>query len=50
MVSETKLIHGFPECKFLTEGFLSPFRFDRIRNGGGIIFMYRNYPSQTAKS
>ena len=41
MVSETKLDDSFPEDQFLTEGFHSPFRFDRNRNGGGIMLYVR---------
>ena len=36
MVSGTELDDSFPESQFLIEGFHSPFRFDRNRNGGGI--------------
>ena len=41
MVSETKLDDSFPEGQFLIEGFHSPFRFDRNRNGGGILLYVR---------
>ena len=37
MVSETKLDDRFPEGQFLIIGFHSQFRFDRNRNGGGIV-------------
>ena len=41
MVSETKLDGSFPEGQFLIEGFHSPFRFDRNRNGGEIMLYVR---------
>ena len=41
MVSETKLDDRFPEGQFLIKGFHSPFRFDRNRNGGGIMLNVR---------
>ena len=41
MVSEMKLDDSFPEGQFLMEGFHSPFRFDRNRNGGGIMLYVR---------
>ena len=41
MVSETKLDDSFPEGQFLIEGFHSRFRFDRNRNGGGILLYVR---------
>ena len=41
MVSETKLDDNFPEGQFLIKGFHSPFRFDRNRNGGGIMLYVR---------
>ena len=41
MVSETKLDGSFPEGQFLIEGFHSPFRFDRNKNGGGIMLYVR---------
>ena len=41
MVSKTKLDGSFPEGQFLIEGFHSPFRFDRNRNGGGILLYVR---------
>ena len=41
MVSETKLDDSYPEDQFLIEAFPSPFRFDRNRNGGGIMLYVR---------
>ena len=37
MVSQTKLDDSFSEGQFLIEGFHSPFRFGRNKNGGGIM-------------
>ena len=37
MVSEKKLDDSFPEGQFLIDGFHSPFRFDRSKNGGRIM-------------
>ena len=37
MVSETKLDDSFPVGQFLIDGFQQPFRFDRNKNGGGIL-------------
>ena len=41
MVSETKLDDSFPEDQFLIYSFHSPFRFDRKKNGGGIMLYVR---------
>ena len=41
MVSETKMVDSFPEGQFLVEGLHSPFRFDRNKNGGGIMLYVR---------
>ena len=41
MVSETKLDDSFPEGQFLFDGFHSPFRFDRSKNGGGTMLYVR---------
>ena len=41
MVSETKLDDSFPKGQFLIEGFHSPLRFDRNRNGGVIMLCVR---------
>ena len=37
MVTETKLDDSFPVSQFNVEGFSTPFRLDRNKNGGGII-------------
>ena len=34
---ESKLDSSFPTSQFLIEGYSNPFRFDRNRNGGGIL-------------
>ena len=43
MVTETKLDYSFPASQFNVEGFSTPFRLDRNKNGGGIIFYIRSY-------
>ena len=37
MVTETKLDDSFPASQFNIEGFSTPFRLDRNKNGGCII-------------
>ena len=37
IASKTKLDDSFPEALFLMEGFHSPLRFDRNRNGEGLM-------------
>ena len=37
MVPEEKLDDSFPVGQFLIDGFQQPFRFDRNKNGGGIL-------------
>ena len=39
MVSETKLDDSLTEGQFLIDGFHSPFRFDRNKNGRGIMLL-----------
>ena len=41
MISETKLDETFPAAQFLLQGFCMPSRFDRNRNGGGIMLYIR---------
>ena len=41
MISESKLDESFPQGQFLIDGFHTPFRFDRNRNGGGILLFVR---------
>ena len=42
MISESKLDDSFPDSQFLIEGFGKPFRLDRNRNGGGIMWFIRS--------
>ena len=37
MISETKFDNSFPGVKFFTEGYHTPFRFDRNGISGGIL-------------
>lgn len=41
MISETKLDNTFPISEFLIEGFSTPYRLDRNKNGGGIMLYVR---------
>jgi hypothetical protein len=41
MISETKLDSTFPVGQFVINGFSTPFRLDRNRNGGGIMLYVR---------
>ena len=41
MTSETKLDETFPAAQFSLQGFCDPYRFDRNRNGGGIMLYIR---------
>ena len=41
MISETKLDEIFPAAQFSLQGFCDPYRFDRNRNGGGIMLYIR---------
>ena len=40
-IAETKIDDTFPTSQFLIEGFMKPFRFDRNRNGGGLLIYVR---------
>ena len=42
MISETKLDESFPIGQFLIDGYSVPFRFDRNKNGGGILLYVRD--------
>ena len=47
VVSETKLYDSYTEGQFLIEGFHSPFRFNRIGNGGGImLYVQKDIPAK----
>ena len=41
MIFEPKLDDSFPHGQFLIDGFHTPFRFDRNKNGGGILLYVR---------
>ena len=41
MISETKLDESFPAGEFYIDGFSTPFRHDRDKNGGGIMLYIR---------
>ena len=43
MVSETKLDDSLPVSQFNVDGFSTPFRLDRNKNGRGIILYIRSY-------
>ena len=43
MISETKLDSSFPKSEFLIPGFTEPYRFDRNRNGGGILLYIKSH-------
>ena len=42
MVSETKVDDSFPDDQFFLDGFGTPFRLNRNRNGGGFMLSIRN--------
>ena len=47
MISETKLDETFPAAQFSLQGFCNPYRFDRNRNGGGImLYIRQDIPSR----
>ena len=41
MISESKLDGSFPDGQFLIDGFHRLFRFDRNKNGGGVLLYVR---------
>ena len=43
MISETKLGETSPAAKLLLQGICMPYRFDRNRNGGGILLYIREF-------
>ena len=48
MISESKLDDSFPHGQFLIDGFHTPFRYDRNKNGGGILLYVRqDIPAKT---
>ena len=47
MVTETKIDESFPASQFITPGFTSPYRFDRTKDGGGIlVYIREDIPSK----
>ena len=42
MVSESKVEDSFPDSQFFLDGYSTPYRLDRNRNGGGIKLFVRN--------
>ena len=50
MISGTKLEETFPAAQSSLQGFCDPYRFDRNRNGGGIMLYIReDIPSRLIK-
>ena len=43
---ETKLDNSFPEKQFIIEGYTKPYRLDRNRNGGLLIYVRKDIPSK----
>ena len=41
IITETTLDSTFPNFQFLIEGYRKPYRFDRNRNGGGVLTYVR---------
>ena len=47
IVTETKLDSTFPTSQFVIDGYSEPYRFDRNRNGGGVlIYIREDIPSK----
>ena len=47
VITETKIDNSFPTSQFLIEGFCKPYRYDRNRNGGGVlIYVREDIPSK----
>ena len=47
MVTETKIDESFPISQFIIPGFTSPYRFDRTKDGGGIlVYIREDIPSK----
>ena len=42
MISESKIDDSFPDSQFFLDGYSTPYRLDRNRNGGGIMLFVRN--------
>ena len=43
MISESKIDDSFPDSQFFLDGYSTPYRLDRKRNGGGIMLFVRNH-------
>ena len=41
LISETKLDESFPTVQFRIDGFYTPYRIDRDKNGGSILLYVR---------
>ena len=47
MVTETKNYESFPTSQFIIPGFTSPYRFDRTKDGGGLlVYIREDIPSK----
>ena len=47
MVTETKIDESFPTSQFIISGYSSPYRFDRNKDGGGIlVYIREDIPSK----
>ena len=42
LLTETKLDQSFPDEQFIIEGYAKPFRKDRTKHGGGLLFYVKN--------
>ena len=43
VLTETKLNGFFPKAQFLVDKFSEPYRYDRNRKGGGMIYIRENF-------
>ena len=51
LISETKLDDSFPSAQFKIEGFITPYRYDKKDNGGGLLLHIReDIPSSLLQS
>ena len=51
MISEYKVDDSFPDGQFFLDGFGTPFRLDRNRNGGNIMLFIRNdFPAKVVST
>ena len=47
MVTETKIDESFPTIQFVIPSFISPYRFDRTKDGGGmLVYIREDIPSK----